>query len=155
MTGANMTTIAAPILITLSSVLLFGYWFRYSCLLIVSARTARNFAAEVAMANQLAFLEVQSRLRQRAVTDLDRLRDLLDRDYAVLSYLLKHTANPSMRESALETGMLAINYRLMRGWYGLSRGFSAGAAYRALDEMSMVVAHFANAMGERTAQAAA
>ena len=34
------------ILISVSSTLLFGYWFRYTCLLILSAKTTRDYAAE-------------------------------------------------------------------------------------------------------------
>jgi hypothetical protein len=51
--------------------------------------------------------------------------------------------------------MLEINYRLTRAWYRTSSQFSAAAAQRALEEMSMVVAHFANIMGEQAASAAA
>jgi hypothetical protein len=43
----------------------------------------------------------------------------------------------------------------MGAWYGVSRRFSTTAACRALDEMSQVVAHLANAMGERAAAGAA
>jgi hypothetical protein len=150
-----MTEIVATILIIASSTALFGYWFRYSCLLILNTRTARDYAAAVATANQLSFLEVQSRLRQRAATDLDRLRDLLDRDYAVVSYLLRHGANSSAGGASFETGMLAINYRLMKVWYVATRQLSASAACRALEEMSMVVSHFANQMGERASAGAA
>lgn len=135
--------------------LLFGYWFRYTCLLILTAKTTRDYAAQVAMANQLGFLEVQSQLQARSVSELDRLRDSLDRDYKVISYLLKHAATASPDEAALEKFMLAINYRVMRGWYSLSRRVSTSAASKALEEMSMVVAHFANAMGERAACASA
>ena len=58
--------------------------------------------------------------------------------------------------SPLETQMLAINYRLMGAWYQVSRQFSGQhRRARAWDEMSMVVAHFANLMGEQAAAAAA
>ena len=147
-----MIEFAATIVITVSSVLLFGYWFRYTCLLILSARTTRDYAADVVMANQLAFPGVQAQLANAAMSDLDGLRASLDRDYAVLTYLLKHT---STEESALEKRMLEINYRLMGAWYSMSAKFSPTAARRALDEMTMVVAHFANSMGERAAAGAA
>ena len=155
-----MIELLATIGITATSALLFAYWFRYTSLLILSAKTARDFAAEVAVANRLSFLEVQARLRQNAASDLDRLRDLLDRDYAVVRYLVDHASNASLGQealgqAALETRMLAVNYKMMRGWYALSRRFSESAASRALDEMSQVVAHFANAMGERAAAGAA
>ncbi len=140
------------LVVTASSIFLFGYWFRYTCMLILSARTARDYAASVAAANHLSFLEVQSSLREIAVSDLDRLRDALDRDYGIVSNLLKQA---SQADTSLETGMLAINYRLTRAFYGLSRKVSATAACRALEEMSQIVAHFANAMGERAAASAA
>ena len=146
-----MTEIIATVVITVSSALLFGYWFRYTCLLMLSAKTARDYAASFAMANQLGLLEVQAKLRERATADLDALRASLDRDYSMVSALLKAASN----EAGLENHMLAIHFRLMRAWYGVSRRFSASAAFRALDEMSQVVSHFANAMGEQAASAAA
>jgi hypothetical protein len=149
-----MTELIATVIITASSVFLFGYWFRYTCLLILSARTSRDYAADVAMANQLGFLEVQSVLRE-SNSDLDRLKDMLDRDYRVLTYLLKNAANSSTGGDAIENRMLEIDYRLMRAWYSVSRRFSPTAALSAIDEMSQVVAHFANAMGERATVGAA
>ena len=47
----------ATILITASSVLLFGYWFRYTCLLVLNTKTVRDYASEVAAVHQLGFLE--------------------------------------------------------------------------------------------------
>ena len=68
-----MIEFVTTVFITVSSVLLFGYWFRYTCLLILSAKTTRDFAGEVVMANQLGFLEVQAQLRTSA-GNLDTLR---------------------------------------------------------------------------------
>lgn len=147
-----MTELITTAVITVSSVLLFGYWFRYTCLLILSTKTTQDYASEVAAANQLGFLVVQSQLRTNS-TEFDKLRGQLDRDYAVLTRLLSQTATQD--GSGAETRMLAINYRLMSAWYGVSSRFSAAAARRALDEMSMVVAHFANVMGEQAACSAA
>src|SRR3954462_2652271 len=97
-----MIELIATITITVSSVLLFGYWFRYTCLLILSTKTVRDYASDVAAANQLAFVEIQSQLRG-ASPELDRLRQLLDRDYAVLTSLLKHTSGVQARDSGIET----------------------------------------------------
>jgi hypothetical protein len=149
-----MIELVATVIITVSSVLLFGYWFRYTCLLILSAKTARDFAGEVATANQLGFPEVQSQLRGH-VADLGRLCDALDRDYAVLSKLMQQAGSSSAEGSFIEERMLAINYNLTRAWYRVSRHVSAAAARQALEEMSMMVAHFANVMGEQAAGAAA
>jgi len=129
------------------SLLLLTYWFRYTCLLIVSARTTRDYASEVAMANHLSFLEVQSQLRERSA-DFDRLSDLLDRDYATVMRLVEQTTAGQAR---LEQQMLGAYYRVNRAWFRLGRRFSAQVALQALEEMSMVVSHFANAAGEAAA----
>lgn len=147
-----MIELLATTLVTMSSVALFGYWFRYTCLLILSTKTAQDYAAQVATANQLGFLEVRAQL-QAASTNLDGLCASLDRDYSVLSGLLKHAG--SLEQSALEKRMLDLNYKVMRTWYSTSRRFSPAAAARALNEMSQVVAHFANVMGESAACSAA
>jgi hypothetical protein len=150
-----MLELIATIGITSSSVLLFGYWFRYTCLLILNAKTARDYAGEVARANQLSFLEVQSQLQRQAPAGLDGLQMALDRDYAIVTYLLKRAMSGSPGQAALETRMIEIDYRLMRVWYRVSRSFSVVAAREALQEMSLVVAHFANSVGECNAAASA
>ena len=146
-----MVEFIITVIITASSVLLFGYWFRYTCLLILSAKTTRDFAAEIATANQLGFLQVQSQLRESAA-NMAGLCNALDRDYATLTSLLKEGAEAS---SSMEKRMLAIHYQVTRAWFRASSRFSTAAARRALEEMSMVVAHFANVMGEQAAGAAA
>ena len=87
--------------------------------------------------------------------DLEPLKEFLDRDYRVLTYLLNHSAIPSNGDASLEKRMLEIDYRIMRAWYRVSRNLSPSAACRALNEMSQVVAYFANSMGERSAVSAA
>jgi len=150
----EMIELVTTVIITASSVLLFGYWFRYTCLLILSAKTTRDFAGQVAAANQLGFLDVQTQLRS-ASFNLDSLRDTLDRDYAVLSSMLKQVSGSSAEGSSLETSMLAVNYRVMRSWSQVVGVFSPTAARKALEEMSMVIAHFANSMGQQAEGAAA
>ena len=150
-----MIELIATVVITVSSVVLFAYWFRYTCLLILSAKTAHDYTADVAYSNGLGFQEVQAQLNQGDAPDLDRLRAALDNDYKVVRQLLRYMPNTGEGQSALETHMLAINYRLMGTWYQVSRHFSGTIATRALAEMSMVVAHFANVMGEQAAAASA
>jgi len=150
----RMIELITTVIIIASSVLLFGYWFRYTCLLILSAKTTRDFAGQVAAANQLGFLDVQTQLRAASV-NLDSLRDTLDRDYAVLSSMLKQASGSSAEGSSIETSMLALNYRVMRTWSQAIGVFSPTAACKALEEMSMVIAHFANSMGQQAEGAAA
>jgi hypothetical protein len=148
-----MLELIATVIITASSALLFGYWFRYTCILILNAKTTRDFAGEVAMANQLSFQLVQNEL-QTASADLSRLHESLNRDYALLTYLISHAAG-AQGDVGLEDRMLQLNYRLMGACYRISQPFSAAAARKALEEMSQVVAHFANVMGERSMAGAA
>jgi hypothetical protein len=132
-------------------VLLFGYWFRYTCLLMLNTRTARDYARDIAMANQLSFANVQTQLSQ-ASADLGGLRASLDRDYAVVSKMLEQA---SAGQAGIEQKMLAIHYRLMGVWYAVGSHVSPAAARQALEEMSMVVAHFANSIGEAAASPSA
>jgi len=132
---------------------MLGYWFRYSCLLILSAETTRDYAADIATANQLSFLQVQAELRDQQPADLNRLQASLDRDLAVVTYLIQNASGQG--EWGMEDRMLQLNYRLMGAWCSISRSFSPEAGRRALDEMSMIISHFANTMGERATAGAA
>jgi len=145
----------ATSIITVGSLLLFLFWFRYVCLLVLNARPARDYAIAAAAANQLSFPDVQAILQNRAAADLEELRLLLDRDFALLTYVLAHVASPPAGIAAIEKRILEIDYRLMGAWCGVSARFSCAAARRALTEMSTVVAHFANSLGERGAGVAA
>jgi hypothetical protein len=149
-----MLELVATAAITASSALLFGYWFRYTCLLILSTKTARDYTSSVAVANELDVLNIQAALRVAPNADLERLHQSLERDYKVLSFLFRNAGGARGNQS-LEDRMLGLYYRVMRSCYGLTRGFSQSWARTALEEMSLVVAHFANAVGERTATAAA
>jgi hypothetical protein len=153
-----MIELIATIVITLSSALLFGYWFRYTCLLILSAKTTRDYAGEFAAAVELSFPGIQSQLRSEAIGNPEALVELqasLDRDYSVLTYLLKNVTDKSAGASSVEVRMLEIHYKLMGAWFSVSKSFSVSSSKRALEEMALVVAHFANAMGERADAAAA
>ena len=148
-----MLELIVTLVITVSSVLMLGYWFRYSCLLILSAESIRDYAADIAAANQLSFLKVQAELRDQQPADLNRLQASLDRDMAVVTYLIQNTCGQG--DWGMESRMLQLNYRLMSTWCSVSQRFSPEAGRRALDEMSMIVSHFANSLGEQAAAGAA
>jgi hypothetical protein len=137
--------------ISVSSTLLFCYWFHYTCRLILSAATSQDYATNFAHAQHLCFQEVQLQLSHGA-TDLGGLKEMLDRDYAALTRLMHHAENAPI---GIERHMLAIHYRIAAVWYKASGGASVSAARKALEEMSLVVAHFANSMGECAATSAA
>jgi len=149
-----MLELVATAIITVSSALLFGYWFRYTCLLILSTKTAEDYTSGVAEINELGVLRVQADLAHASRADLDRLHQSLERDYEVLSFLFRNAAG-ARGDQNLEDRMLALYYRVMGACYRVTRGVSEAWARKALEQMSGVVAHFANALGERAAVAAA
>src|SRR5579863_5078403 len=141
-----ITTIA----ITAGSFLLFAYWFRYTCLLILSAKTAHDYAGDLALANGLSIAQIRSQLQADSAADLAGLNAALERDYAVVQRLLQGAAG---EQANIENRMLQIHYWINGVWFGIARTFSATAARQALEEMSAVVAHFANVAGEAAAAA--
>ncbi|MDX2150202.1 MAG: hypothetical protein SFV54_05670 [Bryobacteraceae bacterium] len=134
------------ILILLFSLILFAYWFRYTCLLILKAEPATDYAEPVAEANQLSFLAVQKQLVAEEASGLDGLHELLQRDYRFLSYLMRHASDFGGLD--LEHLMLIADYKIMSAWYAVSR------SRQALEEMSSIIGRFAHAVGERADAAA-
>jgi hypothetical protein len=139
-------------LMAVGSVGLLIYWFRYTCLLILAAQTPRDYGGEVASENRLCFQEVQSRLRRpnRTIPHLDRLHQCLNRDYLIVTRLAGYTAGITGDER-LSRFLLVMDFQAMSAWYRLSRRYSIHTASHALEEMSLVVAHFADCIGERVA----
>jgi hypothetical protein len=138
------------------SLCLFIYWLRYTCQLILSAKSARDYTRDVAEANNLRFLQVQQELAQvRERLDLDTLHKKLQNDYRLLTYLLVHGPAFHANGDRLEQIMLMLNFRLLKAYYALSCPLSVSIGKRALHEMTQVVGYFANRMGERSAYAAA
>lgn len=133
-----------------ASVGLFVYWFRYTCLLMLRAETAHNYASDLAMAHGLGIVHVQSQLNTDQVGDLHGLHAALERDYAIMQTLLTTGADA---QSQLQNRMLRVYYHAAQACYSASRSLSATAARQALEEMATVVAHFANVAGEAAAAA--
>ncbi len=141
------------LLIIAISLALLAYWFRYTCLLILRTKTSLDYAADVASANKLSFPEVQSQLSafgSRPET-LYPLHQSLARDYRLLTYLLAHTTGVNAGGVTLEQRMLMLDFRVMQCWYALARRIGLRHAHSALEEMTGILNHFANAMGERAA----
>jgi len=118
----------ASILISTVSLVLLGYWFRYSCLLLL--RTHAD----------------QSTQYQRG-SDLDPLRRSLERDYRMLTYLCQHLAG--LGEQSAEERILMMDFRLMRTWYRLTRTLAPAQAQCALSEMAAVVAFLGQKLGQQ------
>lgn len=133
------------LVICLFSVASLFCWFRYSCGLILRARPARDYAPDIAAANELQFPAVVEDLSQaKGRGDLNTLREKLQRDYSLLSYLLNHSPEFQSGSEVFEQRMMMLNFELMNAYF-------TAAPKRALKEMIQVVCYLANTMGERAA----
>ncbi len=113
-------------------------------------RTGRDYAASVAEVNGLAFLAVQRpALETASSTELSVIKRSLERDYRLLSYLLKQASGVNVGGLTIEQRMLMFDFWLMRQFFTLTRRFSASQARAAVTEMADVLNHLANAMGEQ------
>jgi hypothetical protein len=140
--------------VTVLSGSLFFYWFRYACVLILKARSARDYATAVAQANALQFPQVQQKLEAITAAQLpglDALQRAVDRDYKLLIWLIRHGAEFRVSGRQVEHKMLLLDYQLLRAWYTCSRRVSVRRGRHALEEMVNIVRHFAAMMGERHA----
>ena len=128
----------------LVSLILLAYWFRYTCLLILSAKPARDYASQVAATNRLSFPTIlQSLEGGEAPAELDALCRQLDRDYTLLTCLMRHGAEFKELGQSIEDRMLMLDFALMK------RTFTMRRSRESLREMAGIVQHFANQMGER------
>jgi hypothetical protein len=118
--------------------------------LILRTRNVRNYARRVAEVNHLSFLAAQQQLTEQAENRdgaFDSLHVSLDRDYRVVSYLLRHTG--TQNSQTIVEHMLRLDYQVMRACYFLAKPFSPSSARQALIERASIIGHLANAMGER------
>ena len=140
----------SSVLIIVVSAGLLVYWFRYTCLLILSSHPARDYATGMAAANSLRFQEVQSDLARGASAEsLPELERLLSRDYQLITYLQAHAAGFRVGGVTLEQRMLMLDFQLMRGQSAITRRLAVSRARTSLHEMANILAYFANSMGER------
>ena len=140
----------ASLLIILVSSALLVYWFRYTCLLVLKTRTGKDHAAATAAANGLEFYRIQGgTIHHAPIAELPALQKSLERDYRLLTYLIQHTTGLEVGGLTLEQRMLMLDFKAMRLIFALGRVLGAGRARAALQEMSCILNHLANAMGER------
>jgi hypothetical protein len=130
----------ASILILAISLVLFVYWFRYSCLLLL-----RDQPTGTVQDVRFSFAGVRSRLQQER--ELEPLQAALQRDYQVLVYLRRHAAGLGLE--SLEDRLLVLDYRLMRLWYHTTKVLAPLQARKALVEMASVLEILARNMGNR------
>src|SRR6267378_2042671 len=131
------------------SVVLFAYWFRYSCLLILQNRTSVDQAH--AFGSGLTFPAVQQRLKgeTKSLDLLDQLHRDLSNDYRILCFLLRCSADTGV--DPIERRMLMMDYWVMQAWYSITRRAALPQASKALEEMSNIVSYFAYSVGRNSA----
>jgi hypothetical protein len=127
------------------SAVLFGYWFRYTCSLILSTHASEDYSQEVVEANHLSFPWARKEISKGSGVSLAEIQNRLDRDFLVLTCLLRHSGR---KEVSLEQAMLRADFHGLKLWSRLSRSFSRSAARGALLEMTSILAHLANCFAE-------
>ena len=140
----------ASIFMLVVTTALFALWFRYTCGLILNAKPAKDYARQVATANELRFLQIHQRLAGvEGRTDLDAMQKHLDRDYRLLTYILRHGAQFQIGGDPLERRILMLDFEMLRMWYAVCRWLSVTNGRNALEEMISIITHLANFLGER------
>ena len=136
--------LASILIIGFSAVLLL-YWFRYSCVLLLRDYSERQGAAYPLQDERFSFGQVHEQLKSDA--ELDPLHRSLDRDYQMISYLLRHA--PDLGLQSIEDRMLVMDYRVMRWYYRVTRSIAPLHARRAVAEMAAVLGMLAQRIGQQ------
>ena len=132
---------ASVFIIVVCSALLL-YWFRYSC--IVLLQNATEQARSLNLRATFQSVEIQDRLQ---TADLDPLHSILQRDYQVLTYLVRHAS--SVKLENFEEKLLVWDYKLMQFWYRVTKTAAPEQARQALREMASVIHILSSRIGER------
>jgi hypothetical protein len=136
--------IASIVVISFSAALLL-YWFRYTCILLIRNGAEEVRAASVAVQNNFNFGDVQTRLV--TASELGPLHRSLQRDYQVLTYLVRHASGLEL--ATFEERLLVWDYQLMQLWYTVTRTAAPEKAREALVEMASVLSILAGRIGQR------
>ena len=131
------------VFILLISAILFVYWLRYSCLLLL--RNAQERAGMSKLDDpRFSFSSVLERLKTEG--DLGPLEYALERDYHVVMYLIEHTVDLEL--ASIENKLLVIDCKLMRMWSRLTRSVAPQQSRKALSEMAVVLSVLVGQVGE-------
>ena len=135
----------ASVVVIIFSCGLLLYWFRYTCILLVRNGAEEVRVANAAVQNSFSFGDVRDRLLSEA--ELDPLHKSLQRDYQVLTYLVRHASGLELAN--WEERLLVWDYRLMQFWYAVTRTAAPEQARAALGEMAAVLGILAGRIGHR------
>ncbi|MDR3699873.1 MAG: hypothetical protein P4L56_09585 [Candidatus Sulfopaludibacter sp.] len=135
----------ASILIIAFSAVLFVYWFRYSCILLL-----RNAAEQVATPGSEPDTRFECSVvlvRLKTGDTLSPLHKALNRDYQMLTYLIEHAAGLEM--TSFEDRLLVLDYKVMQFYYRVTRTILPDQARKALTEMATVLDVLVQKMGQQ------
>jgi hypothetical protein len=125
------------------SVVLLGYWLRYSCLILL--RSAQEHVEMPTVADdRFSISSVLEGLKTEG--DLVLLETALERDYHVVTYLIEHAADLEL--ASIENRLLVLDYKLMRLWSRVTRSVAPQESRKALSEMATVLSVLVGQMGE-------
>ena len=140
----NKRPMIAGILIIAICLVLFVYWFRYSCLLLL--RTTTEQVGASALDERFRVSSVMERLKSNV--ELDPLEGELERDFSILAYLIEHTADIEL--ASIESRLLILDYKLMRAWSRLTRTMAPEQSRKAMAEMASVLGVLVRKMSEQS-----
>jgi hypothetical protein len=124
----------ASILVIGFSGVLFVYWFRYCCALVLR-NSQEQLGSITAPDSRFAVANVIERLRTEE--SLDPIHQALHRDYAVFTYLVQHAAGLEL--SSIEDRLLLLDYKLMQLWYRMTVTAAPLQARQALAQMASIL----------------
>lgn len=135
----------ASILIIAFSLVLFVYWFRYSCILLLRNAAENAAPSDTALDTRFHFVDVRERLKTES--ELGPLHQSLNRDYQVLTYLVQHAAGLEL--DSIEDRLLVLDYKVMQCYYRVTKTAFPQQARNALVEMATVLGVLVQKMGEQ------
>lgn len=137
------------VFVGLSSLALLVYWFRYTSLLILSTKTSYNYSFEIALTHELDFPQIRAGVLSATQDRFGVLASGLEHDYRLISAMLRNV-QPQDNGELLEDVILRIDFAGLKLAYWVTQRLSEDKTRMILAEMSEIVTHFANAVGERS-----
>jgi hypothetical protein len=138
----------AGILIITFSFVLFVYWFRYSCVLLL--RNAAERATAMRTDDERFSVSKVIELLKTEM-ELAPLERMLERDYHVVTYLISHATDLEL--ASIENRLLILDYKLMRVWSRLTRTLAPEQSRKALAEMASVLGVLVREMSQQQLEA--
>ena len=124
------------------SAVLFVYWLRYSCGMLLQGAQERSTMPSMAD-ERFSASSALERLETEA--DLASLERALERDYRVVTYIIEHATDLEL--ASIENKLLVLDYQMMRLWSRLTRSLAPQVSRKALSEMASVLRVLASQMG--------